>query len=480
MKRRTPKTTEEKRLLREKHSRRMQHMGVKKARYLSFIPLLLALLFAVVWLKLPSYATYEFAPEQLNGPSPMSGVAVSAASDPALADSQGLQLAYAQLTWRDLESEPGVYDFERFEAENQFAQWRERGFGIIINFCMDVPGSEPHHDLPDWLYEEIEGDGEAYVLNGMYGFSPDYANTLLREHHHDAIVALGERYNGDPSIAAVEVGSVGPNGLWDLQAIGQEYPASAVMIAYAEEYVNEFPDTPLTCAARYPAFDGMDIGCLNAHAGDEARSWKWLDRNFYGGYDDAIRQEVAAVDPAATGGIWAAHIDGGVKLAELDPPAFQGLLQRLREGNASYLYGADIAGLDEDRLLTLNNALGYTLWVRRVQMPAHVSANHRLRLNMTWMNDGPAAMSCSWPLTIALYSGGERACAQETMLDVRSLAPGSTECYATIDLPPDLPDGLYDVALAVVDPQTGASVVPLAMDCPLADGFAVVGQVEVR
>lgn len=478
MARRQPMTAEEKRVLRKKREKRMHDIGVKKARHLSFVPMLLAALFIVVWLKLPSYVTHEFAPIQLDGPSPMSGVAVSAKSNPQ--QRQGLQLAYAQLTWRDLESEQGVYGFEAFEAENNFAEWRELGVGIIINFCMDVPGDEDHIDLPDWLYEAIDADGEAYEIDGKHGFSPNYANTLLREHHHAAIVALGDRYNADPSIAAVEIGSVGPNGLWNLASAGQEHPAASVMMGYAQEYVNEFPDTPLTCAARYPAFEEMGIGCLNADAGDEAYSWQWLNNNFYGGYDQSIRQEVPATDPETTGGVWAAHIDSGVRLADMDPPTFQGLLQRLREGNASYLYGADITGLDDDRLLTLNNALGYTLWLRRVQLPAHVSANQRLRLNMTWINDGPAAMTSDWPIEIALYKDGERIFGGETMLDVRTLKPGSTECYATIDLPPDIARGDYDVTVAIVNPQTGEPAVPLAMACEFVDGRAIVSRVEVR
>lgn len=478
MARRRPKTDEEKRIMRTKREKRMYDMGVKNVRYLSLIPLLLALLVTVVWLRLPTYTTREFAPQQLSGASPVSGVAVDAASDPSQA--QEARLAYASLTWRELEPEQGIYDFESFEEANHFEQWRQMGVGIILNFCMDIPGDEPHTDLPDWLYEAVETDGTAYETEQGCGFSPDYANALLREHHHAAVAALGERYDADDLIVAVEIGSVGANGLWDVSASGDELPAASVMTAYAEEYVNEFPNTLLTCPARYKAFDELDIGCLNVDAGDVESSWRWLDLNYYGGLDELVRQEVGPVEAGSTGGIWGAHIASGSRLADMDAGEFQGLLQRLKEGNASYLYGADLTGLSEDRLLALNSVLGYTLWIRRVQMPEEIHANYRLRLNLTWQNDGSAAMAQDWPVEVALYRDGERVFGDTCLLDVRTLLPGDTETYVTVDVPHDIAPGEYDVTVAIIDPQTGENAVVLAMDCERVDDRAVVGKVIVQ
>ena len=314
----------------------------------------------------------------------------------------------------------------------------------------------------------------------MFGFSPDYANALLRKHHHQAIVALGDRYDGDPAVVAVEIGSVGANGLWDMSATGEELPAASVMTAYAQEYVNEFSNTPLTCAARYPAFAEMEIGCLNADAGHEEISWQWLNRNDYGGYDALVRQELPPTSAELTGGIWGAHIAPGSRLADLDAAEFQALLQRLREGNASYLYGADLRELNEDRMLALNRALGYTLWIRRVQMPERIRANYRLRLNLTWQNDGCAAMTQDWPVEVALYRNGERVCGAETQLDVHTLQPGCTETYVTLDVPHGTPAGTYDVTVAILNPETGESAVELAMDCECVEHRSIVGQIAVE
>lgn len=478
MARRRPKTDEERRLLRRKREKRMHDMGVKNVRYLSLIPLLLALLVSVVWLRLPTYVTHEFAPVQLSTVAPLTGAAVDATADPA--EAGGVQLAYATLTWREFEPEQGVYDFDAFEQRNHFDEWRAQGVGIILNFSMDVPGDSAHTDLPDWLYEAIEADGAAYETAQGSGFSPNYANTLLREHHHAAIAALGERYDDDALVVAVEIGSVGAHGLWDMSASGDELPAASVMTAYAQEYVNEFPGTLLTCPARYEVFDGMGIGCLNTAAGDGEASWRWLNRCYYGGLDEVTRQEVLPADLESTGGIWGAHLAAGVSAADMDAAEFMDLIGQLRDGNASYIYGDGLTELSQERQLLLNRALGYTLWIRRVQMPERIRPNYRLRLNLTWQNDGSAAMAQDWPLEVALYRDGERVYGETCLLDVRTLQPGDTENYVTVDMPNDIAPGEYDVTVAIIDPETGESAVPLAMACVQVDGRAVIGQITVE
>ena len=41
---------------------------------------------------------------------------------------------------------------------------------------MDVPGEEKHMDIPEWLYDKIEGQGTWYDMEYGKGFSPNYQN----------------------------------------------------------------------------------------------------------------------------------------------------------------------------------------------------------------------------------------------------------------------------------------------------------------
>ena len=458
--------------------RRMEQLGVKKMRHLSVLPLLVGLLLVLVWPKLPAYYSTTFVPRTGLMTSALSGVAIPADADAAQAED--ICLVYARLTWRELEPERGTYDFESFERRNHFDQWRELGARVIVNFCMDVPGDEPHVDLPDWLYEAMGGAGEVYELDGRYGFSPDYTSYVLREAHREALEHIGNRYDGDGFVMAVEVGSVGHYGLWDMTGVERSLPSASVMVAYAQDYRNAFQTTQLTCAARYDAFEGMDIGCLNADAGDSEASWAWLNRNFYGGYDEVIRQEISAATLESTGGVWAAHIAEGTRLADMSTAEYENLLLVLKAGNASYLYGADLRGLGEDRLSSLNAALGYRLWIRQVQMPAEISNNSRLRINVTWQNDGVCAMPVSWPVEVALYRNGEPAVSQIAAVDTHALLPGTTNGYVTLNVPYGLEAGVYQVTLAVLDPDTGAPGIELPMACRQIGGRSVIGGITVR
>lgn len=464
---------------RANRDRRMEKIGVRKMRHLSALPLLIALLVVVVWLRLPPYVATNFIPRTGVLTSALSGVAIPATTDPDSTEAQDACLVYARLTWRELEPEQGVYDFEGFEERNHFERWRAMGARVIVNFCMDVPGDEAHIDLPDWLYEAMEGAGEAYETDGRQGFSPDYSDYRLRERHREVLEQLGQRYDGDGLIMAVEVGSVGHNGLWELSGVEQELPAASVMLSYAQDYVNAFPQTRLTCAVRYDAFEGMGIGCLNVNVSDRDAAWAWLNRNLYGGYDERIRQEVSAAAPEETGGVWAAHIAEGTRLADLDTASYEAMLLALRTGNASYLYGAVLEGLGEDRLSSLNAALGYRVWVRQVQMPRRIANGSRLRVNVTWQNDGVCAMPVTWPVEVALYSEAGQAVAQLADTDTHALTPGVTEDYVTLDVPFGLEPGEYRVTLAVLDPETGEPGIELPMECETIDGRSVIGTIEV-
>ncbi len=464
----------ERRAVRE---RRMEKLGVRRMRQLSVLPLMIGILLLTVWLRLPSYSAKNFLPRTGVLTSALSGVAIPADVEPSGA--QDACLVYARLTWRELEPERGTFDFDRFERENHFEAWRALGARVIINFCMDVPGAQAHIDVPDWLYEAMDGAGETYETNGLRGFSPDYSAYLLRESHREALEQLGKRYDGDGFVLAVEVGSVGHNGLWDMAGVSRPLPAASVMAAYAQDYANAFAKTELTCAARYDAFEDMQIGCLNADVSDRDASWEWLNRNFYGGYDELIRQEISPTDPGRSGGIWAAHIAEGTRLADMDTAEFEDVLLALKLGSASYLYGADLEGLGEDRLSSLNAALGYRLWVRRAEMQRRIAANSRLRVNLTWQNDGVCAMPVNWPVEVSLYRDGVQAVSQIADGDLHALAPGSTRDYVTLDVPFGLEPGTYQVALGVLDPDTGAPGIELPMACETIDGRSVLGEIVV-
>ena len=72
---------------------------------------------------------------------------------------ENTSLVYIGLTWREIEPEPGVYDWEAFEEEYSIAHWRQQNKRYVFRLMCDEPSEESHMDIPDWLYEAT-GDGD--------------------------------------------------------------------------------------------------------------------------------------------------------------------------------------------------------------------------------------------------------------------------------------------------------------------------------
>ena len=96
-------------------------------------------------------------------------------------------LVYANITWREIEPEKGEYQFDQIEEELHFDKSAEKGITFIIRIIMDYPEEKSQMEIPDWLYEELDGDGDWYENGYGKGFSPNYGNRLLIDYHKKLI-----------------------------------------------------------------------------------------------------------------------------------------------------------------------------------------------------------------------------------------------------------------------------------------------------
>ena len=105
-----------------------------------------------------------------------------------------VQLVYVGLTWRDWEPERDVYDIEALWENYQLNRWKSEGKHVVLRFYCDYPRSEYHLDIPDWLDEKIEHDGNEYDTSYGKGFAQDYSNPAIIEEHATAVHALAEAF----------------------------------------------------------------------------------------------------------------------------------------------------------------------------------------------------------------------------------------------------------------------------------------------
>lgn len=458
-------------------SGRLLAFGVRRRRWLTAIPLMLAAIVLLAWLRMPAKTVAHFYPVDSTQVNPLMGWAVDAQILPENVQIDH-SLVYAMVTWRELEPQEDVFDFEAFEERIHLDQWRALGKKLVLRFAMDVPGEAEHRDIPDWLYEQLyeqlgEHAGTVYQTEEGAGFSPDYSSLWLLKRHGKVIARLGERYDADDTLAFVEIGSLGHNGEWRIAQGTGRLPLPNDATQYINHYAAAFSNTTLLTKNPYRQTRALGLGVYNPVLGDTRRTWKWLDMLSYGGYDDDLEVDLEAI-PAY--GIGAPA--GGSLLSDFD---MDGLEQQMEACRLTYASGVKAYGLDPSQRDMLSEALehmGYRLWVREAKYNSSIREGYRLKVELSWRNDGVAPMSRSWPVELSLLRDGKVAYAQRVEVDTHMLTPGEQRVAASIDIPVGA-QGVYQLALAILDPHTGEPAVELPMSAQRVGLRFVLGEVEV-
>ena len=148
----------------------------KKLRY-SLIILVVATIFGSFFLtslnnKKQVNRTFTYSEEAI--PNPLMGYAPSA-EESELSDD--VQLVYMDVTWKELEAQKGVYDWDKIEESNQMKRWKKEGKYIVLRFVLDYPSNTSHEDIPSWLIKEMSDPGDRYESDHGHGLSPNHSHT---------------------------------------------------------------------------------------------------------------------------------------------------------------------------------------------------------------------------------------------------------------------------------------------------------------
>ena len=177
-------------------------------------------------------------------------------------------MVYIDITFAELQPDSmDEFDFASIEKKNNLSFWRSLGKHAVLRFVCDIPGEEPHMDIPQWLYE-ITGDGDFYDLGYGVGYSPNYANPVFLNYHGKALEALGE-YFSDGFVSYVQLGSLGHWGEWHVHysAGVQRLPDSKVRQEYVEQYVSSFRNAKLMMRRPFAAAAEYGMGLYNDMTG---------------------------------------------------------------------------------------------------------------------------------------------------------------------------------------------------------------------
>ena len=464
-------------------------MSKKIARLTAIITLALALLTTSTVIASEASTTVSYNPKEISSVlnNPYMGWAPWASGGPY---QQPHRLVYINATWRELEPTKGNYAFDKLESSNKFSYWTSKGVKIILRINMDYPEPTSHKDIPDWLYEEINGDGTWYDIDWGKGFSPNYTNTKLIAYHKELIRALAARYNNDNRVPMIALGSVGQWGEFHTKKSAGftiPFPGVAVTDQYVQPYVDYFTNKILLMRRPFQIAKDNQMGLFNDSFGSKAQTYDYFNDYIANGYKDYLTGETHP----SMNDYWKTAPSGG-EIANypgtmyLQDSTIETSLQMLRDSHTSWLGpcspGLQAAGTslqsNFDKMLT---TMGYRFVIQSVSHESNIISGSTLAVNMDWVNRGVAPFYYSWPLELSLADASGNIVAQTTVNeDIRTWLPGTKQVVTAVNIPTSLAAGSYTLCAAIIDPETNQPGIDLAIEGRRSDGRYSLSQVTIE
>lgn len=392
------------------------------------------------------------------------------------------RLVYAGISWRELEPERGEFDWHGIEETYLFDYWDARGVKFVVRLVLDTPRKgTPVLDIPTWLYEMTEGSGTWYNTSEVgNGFSPDYINPVFIAEHERMIAALAERYNNDPRVAFIQLGSLGHWGEWHTWPEGSGvFPDIPVSDQYVTHYLQSFPNKMIGLRRPFAIVKENRLGLFNDMFGDQRSSDEWI-----GWFEQGRLSEPPMPDfwkYAFSGG----EFSSGNALLHLTDAKIADVLRLARESHTSWLGPCSpavvVAGAPEQvHLDALLKTIGYRFVLTSVEHTGQIQKGESLSIVMNWKNKGVAPFYFSWPLCLALVDeSGQIGNTYRTLEDIRHWLPGEISITTELPIDPALKPGTYSLVVGILDPETNRPGIDLAIAGRRDDGWYTLNNVTV-
>jgi len=123
--------------------------------------------------------------------------------------------------------------------------------------------------------------------------------------------------------------------------------------------------------------------------------------------------------------------------------------------------------------------MGYRFVLRRFTYPATIDASRKLVFTSWWENKGDAPAYRRYPLALRL-KGKNGSATILTGADVRAWLPGDNLYNNAVFVPANLPDGDYQLEIALVDAATERPKIKLAIAGVDPDGWYPLGTIHIQ
>jgi hypothetical protein len=387
-------------------------------------------------------------------------------------------VVYVRFNWADAEPEEGRFNWRLIDEVIE--AWKPRGATVALRVMTCNAHSAGYYASPKWLFDagckgfEYERGGDDPTSGGrrIPRIEPDYADPVYLAKHGAFLKALGERYDGHPSVEFLDIGSYGIWGEWHTP-----HPAPvAVRQQIVELYLAAFRQTPLVFmsddAEVLPYALARGAGLRRDGVGSPWHEQNWIGSKKYAGV-------------AGMGEVWKRapivfEWFGSYEYLQSRGWSFEAAVEFMLRNHVT-LINDNIGRVPPEPMPTLENLArraGARFVLREIEHEPLAFPGQDLEVRMLWANTGVGRMHRKYRLEISFADGrGEWVGTHRAALDPREWLPGEHRVAVPVPVPAGLLPGVHQVAVGLVDEAGQGPPWRLAMDAPEQEGRYFVSQV---
>ncbi|MGI6574200.1 MAG: DUF4832 domain-containing protein [Fermentimonas sp.] len=392
-------------------------------------------------------------------------------------------IAYFRFHWKFIEPEMGKYNWALIDTVLSRAHRRNQTLLIRI-----APyGNIPERDVPEWYRSMVGPKSEWEPIGKKWMVNPE--DPRYAEYFGRLITELAKRYDGHPDIEAVDLSIVGAYG----EGAGSVYLTQNTREELVNAYTDNFKKTPLIMLLtdektnKYglsQANVGWRVDCIG-DLGFWGDKWTHM-HNYYPqgiinfGLKDVWKTAPVHFEACGTIEDWygekgTCKYCQGYTVEDVNYIIDETLKWHISSFNNKFTAVPEEWRPLIDRWL---KKMGYRFVLKSFSYPEAVEPNGKLSFQTWWDNKGVAPCYKKFILALKL----ENESREEILLtdaDITTWLPGDNLYDDAVFIPRDMPPGVYDIKIGIVDRQSLEPKVKLAVDGRDQEGWYLIGKLNI-
>ena len=338
----------------------------------------------------------------------------------------GTSVVYLRVLWSDIEPKEGVFRWDLFDSVAQ--GWIKAGKQIAVRI---ICCNQTVNATPDWV-REAGAKGIWFKYRSETAeprWEPGYDDPVFVEKYSSFLKAFAARYDGNPSVAFVDVGSLGMYGeghTGDTSKLSREETDRLARL-HIDLHRKYLPNTYLVISD--------DVAGSQSKAKELPPLLEYALENGVGFRDDSL---MCGKDPwfhAHWGRYFAPTLPVVLETGHYTLCDARGrwkkdrILESVEKHQASYFtfhgFPEDFRESHAGEIAAVNRRLGYRLMPVSIAYPDKVEVGAEVKISADWVNKGVAPCHPGGFVTWSLCDGDGNVCWSFTdeKFDVRSLEP---------------------------------------------------------